>query len=220
MTTLQLKVINQSGAAQDVAVFQVQPDSNQGFPLVWLKQNINNNSNYTFKWEVDWGLNWGTIPKTLSAGVMYSSGGIVTSVDPFSATGDNALTITFQNADFMTTDVRHDTGISLGQMLVTTDRSFTVEQSSKMSIAVYMKDLPTFAYQGKPNGHYFFYTTPTYYLYVTDSKVGEALNKALIGNIDEAVIQSFSSTPTKVVFDSQTELSYMLNGTLEFVPNK
>lgn len=36
--TLSIKVINQSGVPADVAVFQKQPQIDNGFPLVWFKK--------------------------------------------------------------------------------------------------------------------------------------------------------------------------------------
>jgi hypothetical protein len=91
-------------------------------------------------------------------------------------------------------------------MEIASDRSFTVKESEKMSVSVYMDDKPTFAMQGKPNGKYLFDTRPTYYICVTDSKTGVAVSGA------------FVTSPTEAQFSGgTTDLAFELSDTLEFI---
>ncbi len=57
--TYSLTINNQSGAVQNVAVFQVNNPST-GIPLVWLGQTISNEGSYTFQWDITWQLGYGS----------------------------------------------------------------------------------------------------------------------------------------------------------------
>jgi hypothetical protein len=189
-----------------VAVYQDFP-SITGLSLVWFSKNINDSNNNTFTWDIPWALNWGTTPAPLVPGVMWSSGGTPVEVYPNTTGGINEMTVSYSNGDFISKDPLNNPDIPLGSMEAITDTSFTVQQAANMSIAVYMNGLPTFAMQGRPNGKYLFDTHPTYYVCVTDHKVGVA------------VTGSFVSSPTKVVFaGGSTSLEYNLDGTLTFNP--
>jgi len=89
---------------------------------------------------------------------------------------------------------------------VTTDASFTVDQSNAMSLAVYMNSLPAFAMQGEPNGNFLFDTHPTYWICTTESKQGVAVSGTFVSN------------PTQFEFaNGVTSLNFTLTDTLQFI---
>lgn len=106
------------------------------------------------------------------------------------------------------------------------DKSFTVEQSSLMSVAVYMYDKPILASQGRPNSLYQFYTKTIYYLTVTDIPERSVLpfftpsnssmrNFMMLFRLSSPTIEI--SQPTKVNFSAgQTDLRYNLTNLLVF----
>jgi rhizosphere induced protein len=206
MSDYSLQVANKSGASQNIAIYQVYPSLSGGLPLVWIVKNINNENTNTFSWEVDWALNWGTTAQVLKPGVMWESGGTPRAVEPNKTGGNNKIGVYYTNGDFASTNAYNDSSIQAGSMDVSTDQSFTVEDSLKMSISVYMNGSPTFAMQGKPNGLYQFDTHPTYYLCTTDSKQGVAVSGNFVSSVKEVVFEN-----------GITSLSYVLTETLEFV---
>lgn len=206
MSDYSIKVKNNSGARQKIAIYQVYPNLAGGLPLVWITKNINNENDNTFSWSIDWALNWGTSSQVLAPGVEWESGGTPRIVEPNQAGGPNKIDLSYYDGDFESSNAFNDSSIPVGSMDIATDRTFTVIESEKMSVSVYMDGKPTFAMQGRPNGLYQFDTHPTYYLCTTDSKEGVAVS----GN--------FVSSVTEVVFSKGiTELSYELTDTLDFV---
>lgn len=204
MSDYSIKVTNNSGQAQNIAVYQNYPNI-EGHPLVWFSKNVNNTNNNEFSWKIDWALNWGTSDQPLVTGVMWKSGGTAQAVEPNSSGGDNMMDVTYSNGDFESKPVYYNPDVPKGSMEIATDTSFTVPQSEKMSVSVYMDNQPTFAMQGKPNGKYLFDTHPTYYICVTDSKTGVAVSG------------SFVTSPTKAEFsEGKTALEFELTETLEF----
>lgn len=206
MSDYSLKVTNNSGASQNIAIYQVYPNLSGGLPLVWIAKNINNENNNTFSWQIDWALNWGTTSQVLKPGVMWESGGTPRAVEPNKTGGNNKINIYYSNNDFASTNAYNDPSIDAGSMDVSTDQSFTVAESEMMSVSVYMDGTPTFAMQGKPNGTYQFDTHPTYYLCTTDSKQGVAVSGNFVSSVKEVVFGN-----------GVTSLSYQLTETLEFV---
>lgn len=210
MTSYSLKINNQSGAAQKVAVFQVENLSSSDLrSLIWLLQKISNGSSYSFAWETNWGLSWGTTSQPLDTGVIYTSGGSVTAVQPNSVNGLNVLPITY-NGTFTSESSYNNSQLNLGDMQITTDKSFTVQQSLNMSVAVYMDSQPIWAAQGQPNSLYYFNTNTSYYLTVTDYGLGAVIPYAL-------KTVSVITNPTLVQFpNGVTQLEYNLGSDLEF----
>lgn len=221
-----LKIYNTSGTSQTVAIFQIS-DPPSGFSLVWQVKSINNNNNYEFKWEKNWGIGWGSTSEPLNTGVFYSSRIVTdTKIDPENQTGTNSLLITYKNDDFLIKNPTHDSNLEPGSMQINTDLTFTVEQSSNMIVAVYMQDKPILIAQGKPNSHYQFNTNTNYYLTVTDYKEGQVLpplssisNNLTKGNLllTPNYITMVVSTPIQVNFDNSTSVEYSLNNSLNFV---
>lgn len=209
MSTYSLQVSNSSSQQQTIAVYQQYPDLEGGLPLVWFSKSVPNGNSTTFSWSIDWGLNWGTLAQPLAVGVQWTASGPLQSMDPTGEKGNNAMGIQYTGSEFKTYPLAyHDAEIPSGDLLVTTDTSFTVEDASLMSIAVYMNSLPAFAVQGEPNGKFLFQTHPTYYICTTSAKQGVAVS------------EEFVSSPTELVFNpGVTSLSYTLNDTLEFVPS-
>lgn len=207
MSSYSLSVINSSGADANVAIYQTYPNLIAGLPLVWLLQTINNSNKNTYNWTIDWALNWGTTEQPLAPGVLWSSGGPIQKMNPTASGGNNRMGVTYVNSQFKTNPLAYnDSKVSSGSMLVSTDSTFTITQSSAMSLAVYMNSLPAFAMQGKPNGNYLFNTHPTYWICTTDSKQGVAVSG------------DFVSSPTEFAFaDGITSLEFELNETLNFV---
>jgi len=203
-----IKVTNQSGDAQKIAIYQQYPDVVGGLPLVWILKNVNNGNTTTFTWDVTWGLNWGTSDDVLVPGVKWNSGGTIQSMDPAAHGGNNEMGITYSGGEFSTNPLAFSNpSVKPGDMLVTTDTSFTVTQAKLMSVAAYMNGLPALAVQGKPNGKYNFHTHPQYWICTTDSAQSVAIS------------DDYVSSPTNVTFaHGVTSLSYVLNGNLQFVP--
>lgn len=209
MSTYSLQVTNNSGATQNIAVYQQYPDLVGGLPLVWFSKSVPDGNNTTFTWSIDWALNWGTTPQTLAPGVQWTSGGPLQNMDPTTTGGNNSMGITYSGSEFQTEPLAfNNPSVSSGDMLITTDTSFTVKQASLMSIAVYMNSLPAFAVQGEPNGKFLFQTHPTYWLCTTSANQGVAVS------------EEFVSSPTEFVFNPGiTSLSYTLNAELQFLPS-
>lgn len=209
MSTYSLQVTNKSGAAQNIAVYQQYPDLVTGLPLVWLSKSVPDTNYTTFNWSIDWGLNWGTTEQPLALGVQWTSGGALQKMDPTTTGGKNEMGITYTGSEFSTLPTAfNNSELPLGDMLVTTDKTFTVQEASLMSIAVYMNSLPAFAVQGDPNGEFLFKTHPTFWLCTTSANQGVAVS------------EYFVSSPTQFTFDpGVTSLSYILNDELEFVPS-
>ncbi|MEY3826344.1 MAG: hypothetical protein GPJ27_14660 [Microcystis aeruginosa L111-01] len=223
--TYSLTINNQSGAVQNVAVFQVNNPST-GIPLVWLGQTISNEGSYTFQWDITWQLGYGSTLYPLNTGVIYQNN-FKASVTPNDANGHNELSITYVSQSFSATTGSPycNAKLSSGVMRIITDTSFTVKQSLNMSVAVYMDQKPILASQGVPNSMYEFNTDTIYYLTVTDYPIGSVLpvdnRRSFVQEISEdVVIESGSvvSSPTQVVFNSgMTSWSYTLNDRLQFV---
>lgn len=211
MTSYSLTIQNNSGADQNVAVFQVD-DPASGWSLVWLAQTINNGNNYPFNWETNWGLSWGRTSQRLDTGVIYKSGQTVTEVQPNQVNGVTVLPITYKNQDFDSEKAYYDCELNLGVVHITTDTSFTVQESLNMSVAMYMDNKPILAAQGKPNTTYEFNTNVSYYLAVTDYQEGAAIPNRLLPKLA-------MSQPTKVQFpNGVTHVEYNLSDTLVFCP--
>ncbi len=209
MSTYSLKVTNKSGAQQNIAVYQQYPDLVTGLPLVWFTKSVPDGNDTTFTWSINWALNWGTTSQPLAPNVQWTSGGPLQNMDPTTTGGNNSMGITYTGSEFSTSPLAYpNPQVALGDMLVTTDKTFTVKQASLMSISVYMNSLPAFAVQGEPNGKFLFQTHPTYWLCTSSAKQSVAIS------------EEFVSSPTQFVFDpGVTSLSYTLNAELEFVPS-
>jgi hypothetical protein len=218
--TYSLTINNQSGAAQNVAVFQVNSPST-GNSLVWLSQLISNQNSYPFSWSIAWGLGWGSTLQPLNVGVTYQSEALKT-VQPNQASGVNELSITYEDGSFMSTtgSPYYNPNLKQGVMQIITDKTFTVAESCLMSVAVYMDNKPILASQGAPNSQYEFNTDTIYYLTVTDYPEGSVLpafdQASSPGN--SVILLNKISQPTRVEFaDGQTETKYNLTDTLDFV---
>ncbi|MBC1225419.1 hypothetical protein GNF10_35060 [Nostoc sp. UCD121] len=208
MSDYSIKVTNKSGAPQKIAIYQQYPDVVAGLPLVWILKNVNKGNDTTFSWSVTWALNWGTSDDVLAPGVKWKSGGPLQSMNPATQGGNNEMGITYSNGEFSTNpEAFNNSNVKPGDMLVTTDTSFTVADAKLMSIAAYMNGLPALAVQGKPNGKYNFHTHPQYWICTTDSDQSVAIS------------DDFVTNPINVTFASGvTSLSYELNDELIFVP--
>lgn len=212
-----LNIQNRSGDAQTVAVYQnINPSA--GTPLIWLSKTINNKGNYTFSWQDTWELGWGNTPQGLDAGALYTSGGVPTEIQPNQANGKNELPITYVNQSFESQPAYYNSQLGLGNMLITTNTSFTVSDALQMSVGVYMNKQPILAAQGKPNSQYPFNTNTSYYLTVTEYPVGTAIPSFLQMQMLIVLIEAGSiSQPQEVKFSSGSyEATYNLNSVLEF----
>ncbi|GKW43678.1 MULTISPECIES: hypothetical protein [Pectobacterium] len=207
MSSYNISVLNKSGDAANIAIYQTYPNVVSGLPLVWLRQTVNNGNTNTYNWTVDWALNWGTSEQPLAPGVQWNSGGPIQAMDPTTASGKNAMGVRASGGQFQTSPLAHnDRSVPSGSMLINTDSSFTVTESKALSFAVYMNSLPTFAMRGKPNGNFLFDTHPVYWICTTDSKQGVAVQG------------TFVSSPTQFSFpDGVTSLNFTLDETLKFV---
>jgi len=206
MSQYSIQVTNNSGKAQNIAIYQTYPDLETGLPLVWFSKNVNFENSNKFEWETPWALNWGTTEKPIAPGVMFISSGPLRAMEPNSKDGNNAMKINYSEDDFKSSEAFRNGKIPKGSMEVKTDTSFSVDDASNMCISVYMNGKATFAMQGEPNGAFRFDTHPTYWICTTRVKEGTAVS----GN--------FVSSPTKVIFDNgNTDLSFELTDTLEFI---
>ncbi|MCX7096509.1 MAG: hypothetical protein NTV43_01230 [Methylococcales bacterium] len=209
MSTYSIKITNNSGATEVIAVYQQYPDIN-GLPLVWFTKEVPNGNSTTFTWSIDWALNWGTTEQPLAPGIQWTSGGPLQAMQPTQTGGSNAMGVIYSGSEFETSPTAYyDPAVASGNMLVATDKSFTVSQAHLMSLSVYMNGLPAFAVQGNPNGKFLFQTHPTYWLCTTSAKQGVAIS------------ETYVSSPSQFAFASGvTSLEYNLNDVLDFVPVK
>jgi len=217
-----LTIKNLSGADQDVALFQVD-DPGSGYPLVWLSHTINSGQNYTFRWSTKWDLGFGSTSEPLKPGVAYVSQNQI-EVKPNDANGSNEIQIQYDDGSFKfsSSSPYNNDKIDNGVMQIITDTSFTVEQSSLTSVALYMNDKPILASQGKPGTQYQFYTNTIYYLTVTDILEGSVLPSFTPSNFSIMMECAKPTTiaisqPTQVNFPTgQTALTYKLTNVLMF----
>ncbi|MBC1225420.1 hypothetical protein GNF10_35055 [Nostoc sp. UCD121] len=214
-----LTIHNSSGADQNIALFQADA-LKSGFPLIWLSKKISNDNHHTFDWSIIWGLGYGSTSQPLDVGVSYVSQKMM-QVRPNDASGVNEIHIKYDDQNFTFSEPYYNDKIESGVMQIITDTSFTVEDSLKMSVAVYMKNKPILVSQGRPNYQYQFYTNTIYYLTVTDIPEGSVLpvftssNSSMMKFISQP--NSAISKPTKVNFSaSKNELRYNLNNLLVF----
>lgn len=207
MSDYAVSVVNQSGEDVQVAIYQAYPDQ-EGFSLVWLLKQINDSNQTTFTWEINWSLNWGTLPQKLAPGVQWTSAGPVQNMEPNAQGGKNAMGVVYSGSEFSTSPTAYnDPDVAPGALQVKTDSSFTVKEAKLMSLAVYMNSLPAFAMQGEPSGTFTFDTHPTYYICTTRHKQGVAVDGTFVSN------------PTEIKFAAGvTNLGFILNDELKFVP--
>lgn len=214
-----LRIENQSGATQTVALFQAD-DPPSGSPLVWLSQIIPSGNTQSFSWEINWSLGFGSTTMPLATGVVYTSQS-ESLVDPKQANGNNKILISYADSSFTIEATYYNSQLDTGVMQITTDKSFTVSGSLDMAVAVYMNNTAILASQLKPNTSYQFTSNVVYYLTVTGYQVGTVLPSDVQPQIMSfAVVSSANnvSTPTPVSFTpGVTSLTYILNDVLEFV---
>lgn len=219
-----LTIQNSSGSDQNIALFQVS-NPKSGLPLNWLSKKIPNGNNYIFQWDINWGLGYGSTSQPLNVGVSYVSQRII-EVRPNDASGVNEILISYKDQSFTSSEPYYNDNIDNGFIQIITDTSFTVEDSSLMSVAVYMNDKPILVSQGRPNSQYQFYTNTTYYLTVTDLPENSVLpsftpsssrmmNLMMMPIVRQPTVEI--SKPTEVDFSAgKTDLTYQLTNLLEF----
>lgn len=206
-------VTNRSGADQGVAIY-VRDESNlDSFSLVWKKQIINNNGWHTFTWEQgNYGLGWGSIPGALGSGVLFRSGEDPVRVFPDIIGRNNVLSVQYKNGNFFSGNTCHSDSRLLE---IKTDLSFDVATGLKMSVALYINELPALAMRGSPNSSYLFDTKElSYWLTVTNLKQGMVMPVVLKS---ENCMSISVTTPEKICFGPSVKtLSYTLNDLLLF----
>jgi hypothetical protein len=74
-----------------------------------------------------------------------------------------------------------------------------------MQVGVSMNGVPSFVMHGKPQGHYVFTTTPTYYVAVKDAKVGQVISGTFISHPFEV---QFPKGVTRVIGSLDDSLNF------------
>lgn len=211
-----VKVDNNSGAVQTVAVFMTDP-AGGGYSLVWSVKKIPSTGSATFCWDDSaFGLGWGTSARPLDYGLQYDSGQAPVAVDPFAVQGDNTLPIGYDDG-FVVGQPYCDTALK-NSVNIVTDRSFTVGAAALMSVALYLDCAPALAMRGAPNT---VYTVDlgqiVYYLTVTNAAAGVALRPPASPRLLRAAVSA--SVPVRIPFGpGATQLRYTLDATLGFRP--
>jgi hypothetical protein len=216
--TYSLIIKNSSGLSKTVAIYQIFPNSGTNFSLVLFSKLIPENVQpVTFKWEMDWGLNWGTSSDPLATGVAFAPGGLLVPTQPNLAGGINTLEITYENKSFTSKNSWHDLSLTIGKLQVITDSTFTAIQAGKMSVALYLNGNASVAFSGQPNSKYpIDVSNPAYYLVVTDLLESEVISVNGLAPITRAVMSNSKELPPFTTANpSQT---YTLNTTLHFEP--
>lgn len=190
MTTYNLRVKNSGTAKQHVAVFQDYPSISKtiGLPLIWYSKVISSGNTEEFKWDINWGLNFGTTTAPLVPGVQYSSKGTTISVEPDpNGSNPNGMKVGYTKdstdptgGDFHSESYT-DRSLAPGKLGIKTSKEFTVHDADKLALTIYMNGKAAFAVHGKPNGNYAVDTHPTYWIAVTEEKEGVAVTVDYIG---------------------------------------
>lgn len=217
-----VQVINNSGVAQYIAIFLTDASGGNEFSLVWMVNGANNAGGVSFSWDqTDFRLGWGSLPKPLDTTVLYSSGQPPIAVFPATVGGYNVLPVQHNQYGFSAGNPYNKSNI-YNKLEITTDSSFTVADASNMAVALYVEQFPALAMQGAPNTIYYFDVSQiSYYLTVTDFAQGVALPQINneLNNRFFSVSGSSMSTPVKIAFaPGSTDLKYILNGNLNFLP--
>lgn len=202
-----LKVNNKrgDGSIVNVALYQQYPGQS-GSSLIWVSEKVSDGGKGQFSWGIDWGLTWGKTERQIAPGVYFEAGGALRKVKPLSYE-KNSCTIDFKDGSFMISEADINSGLEDGQLQVTTTGAFKVSDSKLMQIAVCVGEKPVFVMNGQPSATFTFSTTPTYYICITDRKVGTVVSGTMITN------------PTEIVFKSPGTLEYDLTDNNKFVPS-
>lgn len=123
-----IKVSNNSGADQTVAVLAADSNQTDAFPLVWQSYYIPNGANSTFKWERNkFGLGWGTTNAEIAYGEQFTLRQ-AKPIGPIGASGatNRVLLKVDENAFKMEAPYR-DSNTSNKYVVLSTDGSFTVD---------------------------------------------------------------------------------------------
>jgi rhizosphere induced protein len=216
-----VQVVNNSGAAQYIAIFLVDASGGNEFSLVWMVNGANNGGGVSFSWDpTDFRLGWGSTPQPLSTNVLFTSGQPATAVFPATVGGYNVLPVLHNQYGFSSGNPYNKSSI-YNKLEIITDSSFTVSDANNMAVALYVEQYPALAMQGAPNTIYYFDTAQiSYYLTVTDFALGVALPQMSnsLNNRRFSVSGSSMSTPVKIAFGpGSTDLKYILNGNLNFL---
>ncbi|MEI7210093.1 hypothetical protein WCT90_16445 [Pectobacterium carotovorum] len=219
--TYSVNVTNNSGAQQNIAIFLSDASDNSGFSLVWSLRTINDGGNYSFQWDQNaFGLGWGSSSLPIDASVQFNSGQSPTAVYPGVAGGANGLPIQYKSSSGFFSGSPYVNSSLYNKLEITTDTSFTVQNSLTMSVALYMGASPALVIQGAPNTYYYFDLSQiSYYLTVTNLTQGSALPKPNTNSnlLLKPTERTSISNPTKIEFSlGEPSLAYILNETLTF----
>lgn len=216
-----VQVINNSGAAQYIAIFLADASGGNESSLVWMVNGTNNGGGVSFSWDpTDFRLGWGSTPQPLDTNVLFTTGQPPVAVFPSTLGGYNVLPVQHNQYGFSSGNPYNKSSI-FNKLEITTDSSFTVSDAANMAVALYVEQYPALAMQGAPNTFYYFDVAQiSWYLTVTDFAQGVALPRMSNSSNSRffSVSGSSMSTPVKIAFGSgSTDLKYMLNGNLNFL---
>lgn len=202
-TQYTLKVTNNSGMTQTIAVYQTYPKG--GHPVVWLSSQVNNGGDTQFTWTVNWALGWGTVPQQIKPGIYYTPAQTIP-VTPGDKSGTNKATLNYKgpwpNGTFEFINPTYDLQLRSTEMAIYANRTFPPNETTAVSVS--MSGNVVLAMKAEPGLTYYFDAHPTYYLCIASSKVGTLLSS------------DYVSSPTKVIFGSTKSLCYTLNDEYKF----
>lgn len=198
--TYQLTVINQSENPDlDFAVFSTMPveSDNASVALAWLVQRIDAGNQYTFTWEIQWGLAWSA--SGAEAGYTWSASGSI-DADP--------------NVDALAgATLDYDGDFSLKSTAVKADgRHLRVENTADVpthstkpsSIAVTLGGNPALAVNAGPNLHQTFTLHPTYYIDAGQYVQGQMVDGDSVTDFQELVYEAPNTALTATLTAQNT----------------
>lgn len=94
-------IVNQSGAAQKVALLLTDPEDNSFYTLVWLRKVINDEGVEVYCWDPGvFGLGWGRTPGPVDNNMLFTAGASPATVNPWAIDADNAISLSWAGGGF------------------------------------------------------------------------------------------------------------------------
>lgn len=226
-----LTIENQSGSSRSVIIFHTNPPYSSNV-LVWEKKFVPNQTKTTFSWnEACFSLGFGTVSPLLETGGTYTSN-YDELMSPNDSNGNNQLNINYVNGSFNPVSSIHNASLNLGELQITTDTSFTVNDSQYLAVSLSIDKSPVLISQGMPNTYYQFSCHTTAYVAISSYAIGTILPRIPLPSSLPRTLHptQFSinragnslSSPTQLPFiaGEKTELFYTITENLTFIPTK
>ncbi|MCB1633533.1 MAG: hypothetical protein KDI51_03035 [Xanthomonadales bacterium] len=166
MPQLQLILVNNSGVAGNMVVFQVMLGMSNQQVVAWFAKYAYSGTDIQFSWNPnDWSLVWSATGK-IQNGVMFRASQVV----PAGLDTQNQITLSYDSTHraFHFTD-QHD-GEPKGSLIIVQDSSVPIDSAAT---GIGMSGQPSFVVQAQPNRQSVFTPHPQYWVFFGDVQQGE-----------------------------------------------